>query len=146
MMLASEFYGSKIWIEKTADSYYEYFKDRGKIGYLGKYPKTCIPIEKRQTEVRYYGFPINPFAMTRQLDSLIAYVDNDKVSGTTYCDTIWFDKLLEQMLPFEAENRTAFDAVVGAMITLCCALEPVEVKIPVKEPLVKRYPAPSNNN
>jgi len=146
MMLASEFYGCKIWIEKTADSYYEYFKDRGKIGYLGKYPKTCIPIEKRQTEVRYYGFPINPFAMTRQLDSLIAYVDNDKVSGTTYCDTIWFDKLLEQMLPFEAENRTAYDAVVAAMITLCCALEPVEVKIPVKEPLVKRYPPPSNNN
>jgi hypothetical protein len=145
MMLASEFYGSKIWIEKTADSYYEYFKDRGKIGYLGKYPKTCIPIEKRQTEVRYYGFPINPFAMTRQLDSLIAYVDNDKVSGTTYCDTIWFDKLLEQMLPFEAENRTAFDAVVGAMITLCCALEPVEVKIPVKEPLVKRYSVILNN-
>jgi hypothetical protein len=146
MMLASEFYGCKIWIEKTADSYYEYFKDRGKIGYLGKYPKTCIPIEKRQTEVRYYGYPINPFAMTRQLDSLIAYVDNDKVSGTTYCDTIWFDKLLEQMLPFESENRTAYDAVVAAMITLCCALEPVEVKIPVKEPLVKIYPAPSNNN
>ena len=146
MMLASEFYGCKIWIEKTADSYYEYFKDRGKIGYLGKYPKTCIPIEKRQTEVRYYGFPINPFAMTRQLDTLISYVDNDKISGTTYCDTIWFDKLLEQMLPFEAENRTAFDAVVAAMITLCCALEPVEVKMPIKVPLVKIYSSPVNFN
>ncbi|MGI9214665.1 MAG: hypothetical protein ACR2HS_03140, partial [Gammaproteobacteria bacterium] len=139
MMLASEFYGCKIWIEKTADSYYEYFKDRGKIGYLGKYPKTCIPIEKRATEIRYYGFPINPFAMTRQLDNLIAYVDDDKISGTTYCKTIWFDKLLEQMLPFEAENRTAFDAVVASMITLCCALEPVNVQIKLKEPLVKTY-------
>ena len=112
---------------------------------MGKYPKTCIPIEKRNTEERYYGFPINPFAMTRQLDCLIAYVDNDKVSGTTYCDTIWFDKLLEQMLPFEAENRTAFDAVVASMITLCCALEPVTTQIKLKEPLVRTY-SPNINN
>lgn len=139
MLFASEYYGTKVWFEKTADSYYEYFKDRGRLGYLGKYPLSCIDPDKKEKADRWYGFPINPFAMTRQLDLMIAYIDNDKVTGETYCDKIEFLILLEQLLIFEAENRTDYDAVVAAMITICCALEPVSMSIPPNEPLIKTY-------
>lgn len=140
IMLAAEYYGCKVWYEKTADDYLSYFTQRGRLGYLGRYPKSCIDPEKRENADRFYGFPINPFAMTKQLDSLIAYVDNDPISGETYCDRIYFDKLLEQMLIFEAEKRTEYDAVVAAMITLCCALEPAERPKKASHPLVQTYP------
>jgi hypothetical protein len=139
IMMASEFYSCKVWYEHTADDYKGYFTDRGRIAYLGKYPLSCIDPNKRATAERFYGFPINAFAMTRQLDTLIAYVDNDPINGDTYCDKIWFDKLLEQMLSFEAENRTKSDAVVAAMITLCCALEPVNKVGKIKEPFILTY-------
>jgi hypothetical protein len=145
IMMAAEFYGCKVWYEKTADDYLSYFTQRGKLGYLGKYPKSCIDPEKREKADRFYGFPINPFAMTKQLDSLIAYVDNDKMTGETYCDRIYFDKLLEQMLVFEAEKRTEYDAVVAAMITLCCALEPVNKPNKIAAPIVKIYPSVVNS-
>lgn len=139
IMMAAEFYSCKVWYEHTADDYKGYFTDRGRIAYLGKYPLSCIDPNKRATAERFYGFPINAFAMTRQLDTLIAYVDNDPINGDTYCNKIWFDKLLEQMLAFEAENRTKSDAVVAAMITLCCALEPINVAGKIKEPFILTY-------
>lgn len=145
ILLACEFYGCRVWYEKTADDYLSYFRERGKIGYLGKYPKSCIDPEKREKADRFYGFPINPFAMTKQLDSLIAYVDNDKMTGETYCSRIYFDKLLEQMLVFEAEKRTEYDAVVAAMIALCCALEPVNKPNKIAAPIVKIYPTLVNS-
>ena len=146
MLLAGEYYGTKIWFEKTADSYFEYFKDRGRLAYLGKYPLSCIEPDKKENSDRWYGFPINPFAMTRQLDLMIAYVDNDKTTNQTYCDKIFFTKLLEQLLIFEAESRTDYDAVVAAMITLCCALEPVITRISVNQPLIKIYPTQKSIN
>lgn len=139
IMMAAEFYSCKAWYEHTADDYKGYFTERGRIAYLGKYPMNCIDPNKRATAERFYGFPINAFAMTRQLDTLIAYVDNDPINGDTYCNKIWFDKLLEQMLVFEAENRTKSDAVVAAMITLCCALEPVNKAHKIKEPFILTY-------
>lgn len=145
ILLACEFYGCRVWYEKTADDYLSYFRERGKIGYLGKYPKSCIDPEKREKADRFYGFPINPFAMTKQLDSLIAYVDNDKITGETYCSRIYFDKLLEQMLVFEAEKRTEYDAVVAAMIALCCALEPVNKPNKIAAPILKIYPTLVNS-
>ena len=137
--LACQFYGCKTWIEHTADSYKEYFTDRGLLGYLGKYPTSTIDPNKREKADRFYGFPINPFAMTKQLDSLIAYVDNDKQTGHTFCDKIYFQILLEQMLVFEAENRTKSDAVVAAMIALVCGLEQMNQPNKITEPLVKTY-------
>lgn len=76
IMLAAEFYGCKVWYEHTADDYKGYFTERGKLGYLGRYPLSVIDPNKREKADRYYGFPIAPFAMTKQLDSLISYVIN----------------------------------------------------------------------
>jgi hypothetical protein len=77
--------------------------------------------------------------MTKQLDNLIAYIDNDPNTGLTYCDRIYFKELLEQCLLFEAENRTKSDLVVAAMIALCCALEPAPVEIKPKTPIIRTF-------
>lgn len=137
--MAAEYYGCKVWYEFTSDDYKGHFDQRGKINYLGRFPLSVIDPNKRDSTNRYYGFPITPFAMTKQLDSLIAYVAPDKETGYSYCSRIYFDKLLEQMLPFEPDNRTSYDCVVAAMITLCCALEPVETRITKTEPFIKEY-------
>ena len=138
MLLAAEYYGCKVWYEHIADDYKGYFNERGRIGYLGKYPLSCIDPQRRANAERWYGFPITPFAMTRQLDTLIAYVDNNNESKS-YCESIYFDVLLDQMLMFEADNRTKSDAVIAAMIALCCALEPMNSPNKISEPIIKVY-------
>lgn len=138
ILMACEFYGCKVWIEKVADSYFDYYRERGKINYLGKYPLSVIPTEKRYDEPeRLYGFPISPFAMTAQLDKMVAYIEPTSDYGQSYCDTIVFNTLLEQLLLFENEDRTKSDAVIAAMITLCCAIEPANYTFKSKNPLVR---------
>ena len=66
-------------------------------------------------------------------------IEPDFIVGNSYCETIVFDTLLEQLLLFENDDRTKSDAVIAAMITLCCALEPVNTYKKVNSPLVKTY-------
>jgi hypothetical protein len=140
ILMAAEYYGCKIWIEKVADSYDDYFRERGKRGYLGKYPLSVIPVEKRyDNPERLYGFPITPFAMTCQLDKMVAYIEPDKETKHTYCSTIVFNELLEQLLLFDNNDRTKSDLVIAAMIALCCALEPINTPNKVLVPLVRTY-------
>lgn len=138
ILLACEFYGCKVWYEFTSDDYKGYFQQRGKLGYLGRFPLSVIDPKDREKE-RPYGFPITPFAMTKQLDNLIAYAETDKDTGFSYCFKIWFDLLLEQMIVFQAENRHKSDAVVAAMITLCCALEPAPKPIKLPDGFIQTY-------
>lgn len=140
ILMACEYYGCKVWIEKVADSYFDYYRERGKLNYLGKYPLSVIPAEKRfDNPERLYGFPISPFAMTAQLDKMVAYIEPDFLLGHSYCNTIVFNTLLEQLLLFENEDRTKSDAVIAAMITLCVAFEPVSNHSKNKEPLIQIY-------
>jgi hypothetical protein len=139
MLLAAEYYGCKVWYEHTADDYKSYFVNRGKIGYLGKYPKSCLDPNKRDSVDLWYGFPINPFAMTKQLDNLIAYIETDKSTNETLCNRVYFIELLKQMLLFEPDDRTKSDCVVAAMIALCCGLEPSIKTILPTSPLVRVY-------
>lgn len=133
MLLAAEFYGYPIWYEHTADDYLSYFRGLQKQGYLGRYPANSIAPEKKATAERYFGFPISPFAMTKQLDSLIAYIEES-------CHKIYFDRLLANCLVFEAEKRTEYDCVVASMIALVCGLNTSNVKRPLKtHPMIKVY-------
>ena len=49
--LAAEFYGCKVWYEHTADDYKGYFTERGKLGYLGRYPLSVIDPNKREKQI-----------------------------------------------------------------------------------------------
>ncbi len=132
VLLAGEFYGYEIWYEHTADDYDGYFKDRGKLGYLGKYPKSLIAPEKRADAERHRGTPITPFSLTKQLDNGIAYFEH-------HCDRIDYIEILENALIFDANDRTKFDIIVSFLILISCLMEQSVKKEKPKEPLIKTY-------
>lgn len=136
LLLCAEYYGFEIYFEHCADDYVSYFRQRGRLGYLGRYPLNSIDPKKREKENldRFYGFPISPFAMTKQTDSMISYVED-------FCHKIYWDKLLEQMLIFDPLDRTKSDCVVSAMIALVSSLNVTYTPPPKKRPLIQTFNA-----
>mgnify|MGYP000355496510 CR=1 FL=1 len=133
VMLCAEYCGYAISYEFNSDDYLSYFRDRGKVGYLNKFPLNSIDPSKRENAERFYGFPTTPFSLTKQLDTLIGYIEN-------YCDKIYFEELLKNCLIFDPYDRTKYDAVVSAMIALVTSLDTKAKHPPVKTPLIKIYP------
>lgn len=133
VMLCAEYFSCQAWFEHNSDEYDTYFKDRGKRLYLGVYPLSTIPPDKRETTERHRGFPTTPFSLTRQNDVTIAYFEN-------YCHLIDWPKLLDNAKKYDPYNRTAFDMVVSFEMLIVCLMEPVYVPPPVTTPLVKVYP------
>ena len=131
VMLASEYYGYKAWYEHNSDDYLSYFRDRGRVGYLGSYPMTSIDPSKRENAERYKGFPTTPFSLTKQADTGIMYFEH-------HIDSIDFENLLEDAKKFDPNNRTDFDQTVSFLMLLVCLMEPVQ-KQEKREPLVKTY-------
>ena len=82
---------------------------------------------------RHYGFPVTDFAMTKQNDSMISYVEH-------YCEKIYWLELLEDLKNFEPSKRTPSDRTVSAMIALVAGLEPIYKPPLPQTPLVKIYP------
>lgn len=132
VMMAAEYYGYVAWFEHNSDSYLEYFRDRGKILYLGTYPLSTIDPIKRQEADRYRGFPTTPFSLTKQTDTGIAYVEN-------YWYLIDYPELLEDMKVFDPNNRTEFDITVSFLMLLVCLMEPEYIPPPRKTPIVTLY-------
>lgn len=134
VMLAAEYFGYKIFYEFNSDDYYSYFRDRARIGYLGRFPFNAIDPDTRKKEKidRPFGFPTTPFSLTKQLDTMIAYIEN-------YCDRIDFIQLLTNCKNFDPYSRTSYDCVVAAMITLVSSLDTVAKPLPPKESLIKSF-------
>ena len=135
-LLAAEFYGYKVWYEHNSDDYLSYYKDRGRILYLGFYPMTAIDPVKKDSE-RYRGFPTTPFSLTKQNDVGIMYFEY-------HIDSIDFEELLEDAEKYDPNNRTEYDKTVSFLMLIVCLMEPVP-KPQKKEPLVKSY-TPNFNN
>jgi hypothetical protein len=135
VLLCAEYLGIQIYYEFVADDYYTYFKNRGKLGYLAKFPLNAIdPVKRKKENVeRHYGFPITDFAMTKQNDSMISYIEH-------YSDKIYWIELLEDLKQYDPQKRTPSDRTVSAMIALVGGLEPVYKAPPPKNPLIKLYP------
>ena len=132
VLLAGEFYGYAIWYEHTADDYYGFFKDRGKLGYLGKYPRSLIDPTKRETQEQHKGTPITPFSLTKQLDHGISFFEN-------HCDKIDWMEILDNALLFDPYDRTKFDILVSFLILISVLTERPIKPPPKKTPLVRRY-------
>jgi len=135
IILAAEYLGYQVYYEFVADDYYTYFKNRGKLGYLAKFPLNAIDPSRRKKDnvERHYGFPVTDFAMTKQNDSMISYVEH-------YCEKIYWLELLEDLKNFEPSKRTPSDRTVSAMIALVAGLEPIYKPPLPQTPLVKIYP------
>lgn len=132
VLLAAEFFGYNVWYEHTADDYYGFFKDRGKLGYLGKYPKSMIDPIKREKQDLHKGTPITPFSLTKQLDNGISYFEN-------HCDKIDFIEILENALLFDPAERTKFDILVSFLILISVLMERPIKPPPRKKPLIQVY-------
>ena len=132
VLLAAEYWGYLVYYEHTADDYDGYFKDRGKRGYLGRYPLSLIDPVKRSNAERYRGTPITPFSLTKQLDNAISYFEH-------HCDMIDYIELLQNSLLFDPYDRTSYDTVVSFLMLISVLIEPVRVPPPMATPLIKIY-------
>ena len=131
VLLAAEFYGYQAWYEHNSDDYLSYFRDRGRVGYLGSYPMSTIDPSKRETAERHKGFPTTPFSLTKQTDVGIMYFES-------HIDSIDFENLLEDAKKFDPNNRTDYDITVSFLMLIVCLMEPVQKQVK-REPLVKSY-------
>ena len=131
VLLAAEFYGYQAWYENNSDDYLSYFRDRGRVGYLGSYPISTIDPAKRETADRHKGFPTTPFSLTKQNDVGIMYFES-------HIDSIDFENLLEDAKKFDPNNRTDYDITVSFLMLIVCLMEPVQKQIK-REALVKSY-------
>ena len=135
ILLACEYLGFQAYYEFVADDYYTYFKSRGKLGYLAKFPTNAIDPNKKTTasnQERHYGFPITDFAMTKQNDTMISYIEH-------YCEKIYWLELLEDLKSYDPTKRTPSDRTVSAMIALVGGLEPIYKPAPPQTPLIRVY-------
>lgn len=136
VLLAAEYFGYAVWYEHTSDDYWGYFKDRGKLGYLGKYPRSLIDPIKRDTQEAHKGTPITPFSLTKQLDNGISFFEN-------HCDKVDWVEILDNALLFDPYDRTKFDILVSFLILISILMErPIKLP-PPKTPLVKVYGNPN---
>lgn len=136
ILLCAEYMSFPVYFEFVSDDYYTYFKNRGRLGYLGRFPKNSIdPVKLKKDKVdRHFGFPTTEFALTKQNDAMITYTEH-------HCDKIYYEELLDDLLKFRPYKRTPSDRTVSAMITLVSSLEPLPVEKSPTVPLVKMYPA-----
>lgn len=132
VMLAAEYMGYLAWYEHTADDYEGYFRERGKSGYLGKYPLSLIDPTKREKAERHKGTPITPFSLTRQLDNGIAYFEY-------HCDKIDFEEILTTAKVFDPYDRTEYDCIVSFLMLISVLMEPTYIPPPMASPLIKIY-------
>jgi hypothetical protein len=134
ILLAAEYWGFPVYFEFVADDYYTYFKNRGRLGYLPFFPMNTIAPEKRKKEnlERQRGFPTTEFALTKQNDAMITYVD-------FHYTKIFYEELLEDLPKFRPYKRTPSDITVSAMITLVSSMDLRPKAPPRKKPLVTVY-------
>lgn len=134
-MLAAEYFGYPVFYEHTADDYESYYRQRGKIAYLGMYPLSLIAPEKRENAERYKGTPITPFSLTRQMDLGIVFFNE-------HCDNIDWIELLDNALVFDPYDRTKYDMLVSFLILLAVLSDTGYSQTKRKQPLIKTYEPP----
>jgi hypothetical protein len=113
MLKAAILWGCQASYENdVGDDFVDYFRDKGMIKYLSKTPDAAIDPQKRKRSKSSYGVASrDPFAMARQLEVCISYVE-------LHSEKVYFYDLLKELLTYDHENRTKFDRTVAFMISL----------------------------
>lgn len=140
VLLCAEYKGVKATYEFAVDDFVKYFRDRGRIKYLGICPLGLIsPDEIKKAgekgPYRPYGTPLSPYSLTIQHDNGVAYFEH-------HCNLIDFMIILERAPKFDPYNRTKEDAIVSFLIDISLLMEPVRMPAKRKEPLVPVYDNP----
>lgn len=131
VMLAAEFYGYQATFEHNSDDYLAYFRERGRLLYLGIYPKSVIDPAKFETTERHKGFPTTPFSLNKQTDAGIMYFEY-------HTNSIDFENLLEDAKKFDPNDRNEYDITVSFLMLIILLMETTPVKKKI-EPLVRSY-------
>ena len=112
MLKAAVFWGYKACYENdVGDDFVDYFTNKNFKQYLMRTPESAIDKNRKRTVSKFGVTSGDMFAMARQLDTCISYIEN-------HCDKIVFMDLLEELLQYDHENRTPFDRSVAFMISL----------------------------
>lgn len=112
MLKGAVFWGYKACYENdVGDDFVDYFMNKGYKGYLMRTPVAAINRHKTRNVQKYGVTSGDAFAMARQLDTAIGYIEN-------HCEKIYFNLLLEEMLQYDHEHRTPYDRTVAFMISL----------------------------
>ncbi len=137
VLLCAEFLGVQAFYEHNSDDFFSFFKSRGRINYLGIYPRILIdPIKFEETE-RHRGVPTTPYSLTKQADLGVSYFENN-------IDDIDYIELLEDAKTFDPNDRTKSDTTVSFLM-LNAILTEVNIPPPPKRfPLVHIYTSQQN--
>lgn len=112
MLKASVYWGYKACYENdVGDDFVDYFSNKGYKHYLMRTPESAIDKNKRRHVAKYGVTSGDAFALARQLDTCITFIEN-------HCEKIVFPDLLEELLQYDHENRTVYDRTVAFMISL----------------------------
>jgi hypothetical protein len=123
MLKAAIFWGYKACYENdVGDDFVDYFSNKGFKGYLMKTPESAIDKNRRRSVTKYGVTSGDGFALARQLDTCISYIEN-------HCEKIYFPDLLEELLQYDHENRTPFDRSVAFMISLLSGVAVESIRV-----------------
>ncbi len=112
MLKAAVYWGYRACYENdVGDDFVDYFSNKGFKPYLMKTPESAIDKMRRRTVHKYGVTSGDAFAMARQLDTCIMYIES-------HCHKIVFPDLIEELLQYDHENRTPYDRSVAFMISL----------------------------
>ena len=133
VLLCAEWLSVQAFYEHNSDDFFSYFKQRGRLLYLGLYPLNLIdPIKLKETE-RHRGVPTTPFSLTKQADLGVSYFED-------YCQEIDYQELYDDAKDFDPNDRTKSDITVSFLITNAALLDAPIKPPPMKTPLVNVYP------
>jgi hypothetical protein len=135
VMLCAEYFGYLAYYEHSADDYLSYFRERGRVNYLGMYPWSLIDHTKKKNKEnveRHRGTPITPFSLTKQLDKTIYYFEE-------HIEWIDFEELFPFAKKFDPYNRTEFDAMVSFQMLVTILDEPVYEPVPPPKPIIQVF-------
>lgn len=132
VLLCAEWLSFQAFYEHNSDDYYSYFKQRGRILYLGLYPLILIdPVKIEETD-RHRGVPTTPYSLTKQSDLGVSYFEND-------CDNIDYQELLDDAKTFDPNDRTKSDITVSFLITNAILTEAPMIKMKRQDPIVEVF-------
>jgi hypothetical protein len=122
MLKAAVLWGYKACYENdVGDDFVDYFTNKGFKGFLMRTPESAIDKTRKRTVQKFGVTSGDMFAMARQLDTCIAYIEN-------HCEKIVFPDLLEELLQYDHEDRTPFDRSVAFMISLLSGIGVESIK------------------
>lgn len=123
MLKAAVLWGFKACYENdVGDDFVDYFSNKGFKGYLMKTPESAVDKTRKRSITKYGVTSGDGFALARQLDTCISYVEN-------HCEKIYFQELLEELLQYDHENRTPYDRSVAFMISLLSGVAVESIKV-----------------